>query len=127
MNVARDANLLNDWLQLDRTRYRKGLGMKAPAEVVYDLDGSYAAFEAIVGIDDATAPPNDKAGVIFEVFLDGKKALSTGPLQAGQKPTPVTVPCKGAKELKLLATPVASGSTNILADWAEARLTRGSK
>jgi hypothetical protein len=126
VNVARDATLLNDWITLNRTRYRKGLGMKAPAEVVYELDGNYAAFEAVVGIDDAATKPNT-AGVIFEVFVDGKKAFSSGPIQAGQKPKPVAVSCKGAKELKLLATPVGSHSPNTLADWAEARLTVESK
>ncbi len=72
VNVARDANRLNDWLVLDRTRYRKGLGMKAPAEVVYSLDGQYTAFEAVVGLDDA-ATSDSKPGAIFEVSSTARK------------------------------------------------------
>ncbi len=116
--VRQDETTAYDWLTLGGARYRKGLGTKTPSEVLYELDGGYASFEALIGIDDASRK-SEKAAV-FEVFLDGKKAFASEPLRAGQAGVPVRVPCAGGKTLRLTAT----GPDGVMADWCEARLVR---
>jgi hypothetical protein len=122
VSVAKDANSRQEWIVTDGVRYRKGLGTRAPSEVVYDLGGKYAALEAVVGLDDANAGGKPCPAVVFEVFLDGKKVFSSGPVAPGQKGQPVRVPCRQAKELRLVVSVVGDAKQAILADWADARL-----
>jgi hypothetical protein len=122
VNVAQDENLRRQWIVLGGTRYRKGLGLMAPAEVVYDLDGRYTAFEAVVGVDDAT-PKNKSAALTFEVFLDGKRVFASRAIQPGDRPQEVKVSCAGAKQLTLSV--INSGKAkDVLGAWAGARLVK---
>jgi hypothetical protein len=116
--VHQDETPDSDWLTLGGVRYRKGLGTKTPSEVVYTLEGRYASFEATVGIDEASRKSTGEA--VFEVFLDGKRVFTSGPVKAGQPGQQVRVPCAGAKELRLKV----SCAESVFADWAEARLVR---
>jgi hypothetical protein len=124
VDAAQDENARHDWIVVGRTRYRKGLGVRVPSQVVYDLGGNYASFEADLGMDDATDKQRAIAGLIFEVLVDGKKAFTSGPLKLGQKPLPVSVPCAGAKELTLSVRPAAGSGEKVMAAWGNARLTR---
>ena len=121
VNVHRDENALHEWIIVGGARYRKGLGMKAPAQVIYDLDGKYASFEAMVGIDDAASKLKGNASVVFQVFLDDKKLFDSGAMKSGSPAKKVRVPLKDARELRLVATDTGDGSQGDLADWAEAR------
>jgi hypothetical protein len=123
VDVAQDENLLRQWIVLDRTRYRKGLGMRAPAQVVYELDGQYAVFQAEVGIDDAAVERKAGEGASFEALLDGKRAFASGPMKAGQKPKALRVSCAGAKQLTLIVT-AGNGGEGTLTGWGSARLVK---
>lgn len=123
VNVAQDENLLRQWIVIQRTRYRKGLGVTAPAQVVYDLEDRYASFEAKVGIDDGATQGKDEPTLIFAVLVDGKKVFMSDPMKPGQKPQVVNVPCAGAKQLTLIVTGKGGGNRNPAA-WADARLTK---
>jgi len=127
VNVKRDESSLHEWIVISRIRYRKGLGMKAPAEVVYDLDAKYASFEAIVGIDDAASRLRGNASVVFQVFVDGKKLFDSGVMKSGSAPKKVYLPLKGAKELRLAVTDAGDDNNNDLADWADARFVAEGK
>ncbi|MBU4461120.1 MAG: NPCBM/NEW2 domain-containing protein, partial [Verrucomicrobia bacterium] len=118
--VRQDETPAHDWLTVGGVRYRKGLGTRVPSEVVFALDGGYAAFEALVGIDDASRRPAKDAGVIFEVLVDGQKAFTSELVHPGQPPRQVRIPCTGAKTLRLTVT----GAAGTMADWCEARLLR---
>lgn len=123
VNVAQDENLLRQWIVVGRTRYRKGLGTQGPAQVVYDLDGRYATFEAEIGVDDATADTAG-AGLLFEIRLDGKIAHTSGPCKAGQPPQAVRVACAGARQLTLSVRPADGRNANVLGAWSNARLRK---
>jgi hypothetical protein len=84
------------------------------------LDGGYSAFEAVIGIDDASRKAAPDATAVFSVALDGKTAFTSGPVKSGQAGQAVRVPCAGAKTLRLTVT----GADGVLADWCEARLLR---
>jgi hypothetical protein len=123
VNVAQDENLLRQWIVIQRTRYRKGLGMAAPAQVVYELGDKYELFQATVGMDDA-AQGKSQPAVIFAVLVDGKKAFASGPLKPGQKPQAVSVPCTGAKQLTLIVAGAGDRGMHNLAAWGDARLVK---
>jgi hypothetical protein len=120
VTVHQDETPAFDWLTLGGVRYRKGLGTRAPSEVIYELDGGYASFEALAGIDDAAQVPATYAGAVFTVSVDGKAVFKSEPVKPGQKGVKVSVPCAGAKELRL----TVSCDKSVFADWAEARLAR---
>jgi hypothetical protein len=122
VNVARDANSLQQWIVTSGVRYRKGLGTRAPSEVRYDLNGRYATFEAVVGLDDADAALKGHPAAVFEVFVDGKKSFSSGPVTPGQKAQAVRVPCSQAKELRLVVAVTGDAKASVMADWADAKL-----
>lgn len=123
VNVAQDENLLHQWIVVGRTRYRKGLGTKGPAQVVYDLDGRYATFEAAVGVDDATSG-SAGAGLLFEVRLDGKMAFTSAACKAGQPPLAVRVACAGARQLTLSVRPADGRNASMLGAWGDARVKK---
>lgn len=120
IDVAQDENALHEWIVVGRTRYRKGLGVKLPAEVVYDLDAKYATLEATLGIDDATGKAT--AAAKFEVLLDGKRVFASGPITLGQKPQQLSIACQGARQLRLIVTDAGKNSPNAMAAWADAKL-----
>jgi hypothetical protein len=118
--VRQDETTAYGWLTVGGVRYRKGLGTQTPSEAVYALDGGYSAFEAVIGIDDASRKAAPDATAVFSVALDGKTAFTSGPVKSGQAGQAVRVPCAGAKTLRLTVT----GADGVLADWCEARLLR---
>lgn len=120
VTVHQDETPAFDWLTLGGVRYRKGLGTRSPSEVVYDLGSGYVSFEAVVGIDDAAGAPATFAGAVFSVSVDGKAVYASEPVRPGQKGVKVSVPCAGAKVLRL----TVSSAESVMADWCEARLTR---
>jgi len=119
-SVRQDETPAYDWLTVNGVRYRKGLGTRAPSDVVYSLEGKYASFEATCGIDDAARTPAAFAGAVFAVIVDGRTVFASAPVKPGQKGVQVRVPCAGAKELRLKV----SCAERVLADWIEARLVR---
>lgn len=114
--IFRDRSMGDRPLTIGGKVFAKGLGIHAASEVVYALDGRYSAFSAVVGIDDE-AP---KGQVIFQVWLDERKVLDSGPVQQGPGKE-VLVPLHGGKELRLVVD--SDGTINSdHADWANAQL-----
>lgn len=123
--MRRDENAANQWLVLSRTRYRKGLGMKAPAMVVYAIDGRYATFLATVGIDDAARALKGNPTVVFRVLADGKQVFHSGTMTPKSAPKAVRLDVRGVKELQLEVADAGDGSQSDWADWADARFLVG--
>jgi alpha-galactosidase len=109
-------------LTLGDTRYAKGLGMHAPADVRYDLGGRCTAFAADIGLD-AEVGPNGAA--IFQVWADGALIYDSGALRGGMAPVPVYLNIPGVHELRLVVTPVDWVTDYAHADWAGARVACG--
>lgn len=106
-------------LELRGEVFKKGLGTMAPAMVVYDLDGRYELFTAVIGIDDAA---QGMGTAVFEV-LAGAKVLYRSPVLKGKDaPRHVAVPVKGVEELTLKVTDGGDGNKGDFADWANAKL-----
>ena len=107
-------------MQIGGKKYTRGLGHHAPGEIVVELNGEYARFEAAVGMQ-GDCPGGS---VVFQVFVDDEKRFDSGVLRTGDAAKPVSVPLAGAQEMRLVVTDAGDGINCDCADWAEARLVR---
>lgn len=57
-------------ITLNGKTYKKGLGVHAPSEIRYQLDGKYSTFSSDIGIDDKVGK---QGSVVFEVWADGQR------------------------------------------------------
>jgi alpha-galactosidase len=110
-------------ITLNGTTYTKGLGCHAAAEIRYNLGGVCNRFIAEVGLDDEVGA-NGSVG--FEVWADGAKLYDSGVMAGSTATKNIDLDISGKNELKLI---VNNGGDNINfdhADWAGARIVRGS-
>jgi len=122
-----DANVLGNPLKVDGRTFRKGIGVHAYSRLAYKLDGAFARFRAVVGLDDAAKEERRALGTItFQVLVDGKPAL--GPdglaLTTDDAARPIDVDVQGAKLLVLVADFGTSEDTLARGAWADAHLIK---
>jgi NPCBM/NEW2 domain len=101
--------------------YRKGIGVHGPSRLVYRLDGQYRRFEADGAIDDSAG---DGGSVRFKVELDGKPVFESPIVRGGDRPVPISVDLKGAKQLTLIVEMADRLDQLDRANWLDARLIR---
>jgi hypothetical protein len=106
-------------IRIGDKEYKKGLGALTTGDILVELDGQYDTFEAEVGIQQP-----ETGSVVFEVLLDGKKVFDSGVVKPEDPPRPISVPVRGAREMRLLVNCAAPPPSFISADWADARLIR---
>lgn len=106
-------------LMLKSLIYSHGLGMAADSAVVLDVNGAATRFVAMAGVDDLNRGPGS---VIFEIWLDGKKSVSVGPLRKGDAPKMIEADLTGVKQMYLIAQGTQKGSPEDFADWGGALL-----
>jgi alpha-glucosidase len=106
--------------------YGKGLGMFAPGEVTFALDGRCTQFVADVGLDDEASldiARTHLGGTIgFTVLGDGARLADTGTVGTRDPARTLTVNVTGVKTLTLRVTDAGDGTTNDRASWADARV-----
>ena len=115
-------------IKVNGTHYKKGLGLHADSEVVYDLDGRYSRFTAVIGIDDEVNSEdmnNDRDGATFRVYSVNEEGedelLYERYINApGTSPT-VNVDVSGVKQLRL-ETNMGGNNAQDHTDWADAKL-----
>jgi hypothetical protein len=105
IHYRRDLNLDDKPLHVNNTAYEKGLAVHAHTELVYDLNGDYREFRAIVGIDDDVKGVGRPVLVVIEA--DGQK-LAEVTIQRGVKdkagPIPLVRNVKDVKKLRIVVT-----------------------
>lgn len=107
------------YLSLRNITYDGGLGVHAPSDVRYALNGQCRTFKAVIGIDDEVGALGD---VVFQVIGDGKVLFDSGSVRGGEGGRAITVDTTGVKELQLQVNP----GVNMFydhADWAAAEVT----
>ncbi len=109
-------------LRIKDQEYAHGLGHHANGELIFDLGGQFHTFQTDVGLQRLSG--QYAGSVVFQVFVDGKKAFDSGVMHENDPPRPVRVSVAGADELRLVANDAGDGITSDFADWADARLTR---
>ncbi len=106
-------------LVIGERAYARGVGAHAPSHIWVPLERRCRRFVAEVGVDARVAP---RGSVIFEVWVDERRALETPVLRGGQPAVPIDVDLRGASWLLLRADDAGDDREDDYADWADARL-----
>lgn len=102
----------------------RGIGVYAPSEIEYALEGRYEALTALVGVADDALPAGERGAVRFRILGDGRELFSSEPLLPGDPPQPVQVGLRGVQRLLLRAEPLALDLAPAYAVWGEPVLIR---
>ncbi|MGH9969024.1 MAG: NPCBM/NEW2 domain-containing protein [Pyrinomonadaceae bacterium] len=114
-------NFNGSGLSIAGSHYEKGIGMPTNSEIEFELNGTYNAFSALVGIDDEHN--NQEAIAEFVVFGDGKELWRSGGLKKADGAKPVRLEVKNVRRLMLRVRREGEGGS-IHADWVDAKLER---
>jgi beta-galactosidase len=106
-------------LSIAGRRFERGLGTHAPGEMIFKLDQPHRRFTAFVGVDDGG---DARGSVVFQVWLDGKKAFDSGVMRHGEAAKEVDLDLTGVAELRLVVTDAGDGPGGDHADWAGAAI-----
>jgi nicotinamidase-related amidase len=122
-----DKSYLKGDLRLRERIYRKGIGVKAPANLVYEVNAEYEAFVAQAGVDESCLRIDLGRGramfpsVVFAVFVDGRQAATSPVMRISQEPWRFHVPLpKGAKTISLAVTDAGDGGREDFCHWVNA-------
>ncbi len=106
-------------LTLNGKTYTTGLGVHAPSEITYDLNGQCKGFQSDMGIDDEV---RSLGSVTFEIWADSIKLYDSGRLTGGSNIKFASVDLTGKKLLKLIVTRGGDDLNYDHGDWAGATL-----
>ena len=114
-------------LRVRGKKYDKGIGMRAPAYVRYEVKPEWERFVAQVGIADNMLDAElgrniaHFPSVIFKVFVDGKLAAESPVVRISQVPWRSNVPLPpGSRIITLSVTDAGNRSPYDLGNWVEA-------
>ena len=116
--VEGDGNLIT----LGGKVYTRGIGTRAPSEIVYYLGGRCSALSTEVGLDDSLTTP---AAASFKIFADDRLVAESGVLRSGDPPRALNAKLTGAQWLKLVTELGDAGYPVAATDWAAPLLTCG--
>ncbi len=115
-------------LKIRDSSYDRGLGMRAPADLMYEVKPNYERFVAQAGVDDDPFAQRPEArflatypSVQFQVYIDGNLVSASPTMRLGQVPWrfDVSIP-PHSRLINVVATDVGSRSPLDLADWVNA-------
>lgn len=118
--MRRDRNVRGGPLALGGETFARGLGMQSRTSAVYQLEGRFTAFRALIGIDDAA---EGAGSAVFSVGVDGEPVFESGPVGAGEPPRTVgPIDVRNAETITLTVDFGLYGDIGDLADWCNAVL-----
>jgi len=100
--------------------YQHGIGTRPRSEFPIYLKKRARLFSAKVGVDDDAGT---KGSVVFQVWVDGRKAADTGIMRGGDKPQELSIDLVGAEQMLLLVDGADDGYYMDNADLADASIT----
>lgn len=111
-------------LRLRGTTYKKGFGVHAPNQLMFELKPEYDRFVALAGVDEHVLDVSNGSNravypsVVFKVFIDGKQAAASPVMRISEQPWrfDVSLP-PGSKTISLAATDAGNGNKEDLANW----------
>jgi hypothetical protein len=125
-----DRGILGAPLRVGGKPFARGLALRPICDLRYDLGGSFRAFRARVGIDDASQPERHRdeawyGTVRFRIEVDGRELWASPIVRAGQAAIDVPpIDLTGAREI-VLRTDFADGlPAGDLPVWIEPILVR---
>jgi hypothetical protein len=109
-------------LRIAGTRYERGYGTHAPAELDIALRLGSVRFIAQVGIDDEDGAIGGKGSVEFSVAGDGRTLWQSGIMRGNQPAKTIDIDVSGVSLLVLAVSDGGDGNGCDHADWANAHL-----
>lgn len=114
-------------LRIRGQAFDRGLGMRAPANLRYELAPDHDRFVALAGVDDHLLDQNHgrflamHSSVRFSVYIDGQLAAQSPVMRISQAPWrfDVKIP-KGSRRINLVTTDAESRSEWDLGNWCDA-------
>ncbi|MFJ8667734.1 sigma-70 family RNA polymerase sigma factor [Streptomyces sp. NPDC093600] len=111
-----------DGMSMGGKRYGHGVTVQAPSSLTIDLNRRCTSYDALVGIDDMSAPLG-VGGVRFSVYGDGGRLWRSPVIEPGDPPVPVHVGIAGHETLRLVVEPHTPFGRVAVADWAQSQIT----
>jgi len=100
-NTFKDTNINNQPMRINGVVYAKGLAALAPTELVYDLNGEYREFRAVLGVDDQVQGTD--GAVQCYVYLDDKEVFKQDISRKDKKrDTVLALNVKDRRKLKIV-------------------------
>jgi len=117
-------------LRLRGKTHERGMGVRAPNQMIFEVKPEYERFVALAGVDERILDVSNGTNlamypsVAFRVFIDGKLASESPVMRIAVEPWrfDVRIP-EGAKIISLCATDAGDGNKQDLANWANAGFT----
>ena len=124
LKVMQDQSFDGNAISIDGTTYLGGLGVHAPSEIVFPLEGNYANFHVVPGPDD-----EHRGSLEMRILVDGKEVYASGKMNSSDKTQrpPLDIPVDGAGLLTLIVTDGGDSNGGDHASWADAYLTQNLK
>ncbi|WP_419190282.1 NPCBM/NEW2 domain-containing protein [Saltatorellus ferox] len=119
-----DRNCQGGLLRVGGQTHARGLGVHAPSELRWDLDGTWKELRLACGVDDSGTNGTRSGSVSFRVLGDGKEIWKSEILRAGEsaaQPAPLSI--TGVKTLVLEANPAGDFVLD-RANWLRPMLVR---
>lgn len=119
-----DRSIEGNPIKIGGVIYDKGLGLHADSEAVYNLAGSYARFQAVIGIDDEASGKGDAIYRVYATVPENgadKEILLYERQISGSANELVDLSVRGATQLRLV-TDANGANSNDHTDWADAKL-----
>ncbi len=113
-------------LNINGTSYSNGLAMETNSEVYFELNGNFKTFEATIGLDNELKPYNEKTGLCFQVFGDGRKLFDSEKMTISSQTANLNIDISGVNILKLAVCHSGEKMRHGHADWVNPLLTRAS-
>ncbi|MFV1965686.1 MAG: NPCBM/NEW2 domain-containing protein, partial [Pirellulaceae bacterium] len=114
----RNRDVTSNPIRLGARMFPKGLGTHAPSEIVYDLDGKYRRFKAVVGGAEANGT------VVFQVVADDELVFDSGIMHGLRSVKTIDLPITNVQRLRLVVSDGGNDYFCDMANWANARVLR---
>ncbi|WP_329118089.1 sigma-70 family RNA polymerase sigma factor [Streptomyces sp. NBC_01353] len=109
-------------LAIGGTRYAHGVSVHAPSAVTIDLNRRCTSYDAVVGIDDLSAPLG-AGGIRFSVYGDDERLWRSDVLRPGDPAVPVHVGLAGRETIRLVVEEHTPFGRAAVADWAQSQIS----
>ena len=116
-----DRNVLGGPISVAGERFERGIGVHARSRLVFNLDGQYARFVTLFGLDDNSGPLAD---VDVAIRVDGHPRYQETGVRRGRLFGPVRLDIGGAHLLELLVDFGENGDLQDRFNWVEPALVR---
>jgi hypothetical protein len=98
LEVQTNLSTTGEPIHIGGQKFDRGLGVHAPSEIVFPLEGKYATFHVVPGPDDS-----HHGKLEMKILVDDTQVWSSGQVSRGRvTPEPLEFPVAGAKTLTLI-------------------------